>query len=51
MLEAVRPGSIKLDRLDASEDWFAETADQMSIAKGERIVDICVKDLIDMYNE
>lgn len=51
MLEAVRPGSIKLDRLDATEDWFAETASEMSIEKGERIVDICVKDLIDMYNE
>ena len=51
MLEAVRPGSIKLERLDASEDWFAETAPKMSIKKGERIVDICVKDLIDMYNE
>ena len=35
----------------SSEDWFAETASEMSIEKGERIVDICVKDLIDMYNE
>ncbi len=37
-LEAVFPGSIKLERLDASEDWFAANANEMSLEIGkERI--------------
>lgn len=48
MLEYLYPGSIKLDRLDASEDWFAETADKTTLSHGEDMVDICVNDIIEM---
>ena len=51
MLEALYPNSIKLDRLDASEDWFAETAVDMTVEYGEEIVDICVNDIINMVKE
>jgi len=37
-LEALFPGTIKLDRLDASEDWFAETAVGTSAELGERSI-------------
>ena len=46
MLEALYPGSIKLDRL--SDDWFAATAKDMTIEHGEEIVSSCVKDLVNM---
>ena len=48
MLEYLYPGSIKLDRLDASEDWFAETADKTTLSHGKDMVDICVNDIIEM---
>ena len=51
MLEALYPGSIKLDRLDASEDWFGESAKDMSIEHGEDMVDICVNDIIAMIKD
>ena len=51
MLEAVRPGSIKLDRLDASEDWFGATAPKMDVQHGLRTLDLCVKDLVEMSRE
>ncbi|MBR7140799.1 MAG: creatininase family protein, partial [Clostridia bacterium] len=51
MLEALYPGSIKLDRLDASEDWFGETAVKMSVSHGEEMVDICVNDIIAMIKD
>ena len=37
-LEYLFPGTIKLDRLDASEDWFAETAVDTSAELGERTI-------------
>lgn len=51
VLEALYPGSIKLDRLDASEDWFGETAKDMSIEFGEEIVNTCVNDIIAMIKD
>ena len=50
MLEYLYPNSIKLDRLDASEDWFSETAVNMSLEHGKKIVDTCVDDIISMIN-
>ncbi len=50
MLEYLYSGSIKLDRLDASEDWFSETAVNMSLEHGKKIVDTCVDDIISMIN-
>ena len=50
-LEYLYPGSIKLDRLGESGDWFAETAKDMSIELGkyaiEKNVDILVKMMTD----
>lgn len=51
MLEALYPNSIKLDRLDASEDWFGETAIHMTKEHGEEMVDICVNDIIAMIKD
>jgi hypothetical protein len=48
MLEALCPGSIKLDRLDTKEDWFGETAVDMSVAHGEKLVQTCVNDIVKM---
>ena len=48
MLEYLYPGSIKLDRLDESDDWFKETAKDTNVEIGKRITDICVKDIVDM---
>lgn len=48
MLEALYPGSIKLERLDTTEDWFGETAIDMSIEHGQEMVDICVNDIVKM---
>lgn len=50
MLEYLFPGTIKLDRHDASEDWFGETAVNMSPEYGKEIVDTCVNDIIDIIN-
>ena len=50
MLEYLYPNSIKLDRLDASEDWFGETAVNMSAEYGKTIVDTCVNDILAMIN-
>jgi creatinine amidohydrolase len=50
MLEYLYPNSIKLDRLDASEDWFGETAVNMSAEFGKTIVDTCVNDILAMIN-
>ena len=50
MLEYLYPGTIKLDRLDASEDWFGQTAVDMSLEHGKDIVDICVNDILAMIN-
>ncbi len=51
MLEAVRPGSIKLDRLDVSEDWFGATAPKMDVEEGRKTVELCIKDLVEMSRE
>lgn len=48
MLEYLYPSSIKLDRLDESDDWFKETAKDTNVEIGKRITDICVKDIVDM---
>ena len=48
MLEFLFPGSVKPERLGDADDWFAETAKDMSLAQGKEIVDITVNDIIDM---
>ena len=48
MLEALYPNSIKLERLNEANDWFAETAKDMSVALGEEMVEIAVNDIIEM---
>ena len=48
MLEALYPGTIKLERLKYSEDWFAETAKDMDLKVGREMVDVTVDDIIEM---
>ena len=48
MLEALYPGSIQLDRLNEANDWFAETAKDMSLEIGNQMVEIAVNDIIEM---
>lgn len=51
MLEYLYPGTIKLDRFNDSDDWFKKTAINMTVEHGKDMVDICVKDILDMINE
>lgn len=48
MLEALYPGSIKLDRLNDADDWFAESAKDMNLEIGKEMVDIVVNDILAM---
>ena len=50
-LEYLYPGTIKLDRLDASEDWFAETAINTSPERAKERVEIFVNDIVAMIND
>jgi creatinine amidohydrolase len=45
LLEALFPGSIKLDRLGLSRDWFAESAVEMSPELGEK----CIAGTVEEY--
>lgn len=42
-LEYLYPGSIKLDRLAETDDWFAQTAPEMSVEDGKRRIDLLVR--------
>ncbi len=46
MLEALFPGSIKLERLDGCSDWFAQTAKNMSIESGKATVELAVNNIL-----
>ena len=46
MLEYLYPGSIKLERHNATCDWFAESAVNTDINYGEKLVNDCVDDII-----
>ena len=48
MVEYLYSGSIKLDRHNATDDWFAESAVNTSIELGEKLVNCCVNDVIKM---
>ena len=48
MLEYLYPNSIKLDRLNDSDDWFKETAKDMDVKIGKKMTDICVSDIVKM---
>lgn len=48
ILEALRPGSIKLERFNDSDDWFKETAINMSAEFGEELIAPCVQDIVNM---
>ena len=41
-LEYLYPGSVKLERLDYSSDWFARTASEMSVEEGRRSIEHAV---------
>ena len=46
MLESLYPGSIKLERLDYSRDWFAEDAKEMDVNTGAELVERAVNSII-----
>ena len=48
MLEELYPGSIKLERLNDTYDWFAESAKDMSLELGKKMVDDAVNDIVSM---
>lgn len=48
MLEALYPGSIELERLGDGDDWFAASAKEMSVEIGEKLIEPCVKDILEM---
>ena len=48
MLEALYEGSIKLERLQDADDWFAESAKEMNLSIGQEMVDIAVNDIVAM---
>lgn len=48
MLEYLRSGSIKLDRLKDCNDWFAETAKDLNMKIGEEMTEIAVNDIVAM---
>ena len=43
LLEALMPGSIKLERLDMTDDWFAENAREMSVEAGREVIEAAIK--------
>jgi hypothetical protein len=47
MMEYLYPGSIKLDRMAECDDWFTETAPQMSYAIGEKKLAITIDGIIE----
>lgn len=51
MLEALFPGSIKLERLDAADDWFARNAREMSAEMGRELVDTAVNSILKAWRE
>ena len=48
LLESFYPGSIKLERLVHSEDWFAESAKDMSVEMGMKMIDLAVDEIVAM---
>jgi creatinine amidohydrolase len=50
-LEYLYPGSIKLDRLAESDDWFAQDAAEMSLEFGKEMMDKTVDEVIKTMQE
>ena len=51
MLESLFPGSIKLERLDETSDWFAQNAREMSVEEGDEMVEKVVTNLLKAIKE
>lgn len=50
-LESLYPGSIKLERLDETDDWFSKNAREMSVKQGAEIVEKIVENLYTAIKE
>ncbi len=50
-LESLYPGSIKLERLDETDDWFAQSARNMSVEEGREAVEQIVTTLLKAIKE
>ena len=46
MLESLYPGSIKLERLDETDDWFAQDAREMDVEVGKQNIEKIVDNLL-----
>lgn len=46
LMEACYPGSIRPDRLDTTEDWYAEGAENASAELGERALAATVEEYL-----
>ena len=51
MLESLFPGSIKLERLDETGDWFAQNAKEMSVEIGNQMVEKVIDNLLKAIKE
>ncbi len=50
-LEYLYPGSIKLERLCETDDWFAQDSKDMSLELGEKLVTTTVDEIIKTIKE
>lgn len=48
MLEWAYPGSVKLDRLPESDDWFAQDANEMDVERADRFSQVVINDFLKM---
>ena len=51
MLESLFPCSIKLERLDAANDWFAADAKEMSVELGDELVEKAVNSILKAWRD
>ena len=51
MLEYLWPGTIKLDRLPETDDWFAQDSINMSHEQGQERSDEWVDNMVKFINE
>ncbi len=48
MLKMLHPEAVKLDRLGDSDDWFIQSAAEMSTELGQKMVSLSVEELLAM---
>jgi creatinine amidohydrolase/Fe(II)-dependent formamide hydrolase-like protein len=51
LLEALFPGSIKLERLEGCDDWFAQSAREMTVAQGHETKKKILRNILKALSE